>query len=71
MSAKVNDAEKLIGEGKLEEARALKEEAKELRNKIVELEELLELRGIDAATKIPVPGIHNEEKRSIDITSTE
>ena len=71
MSAKVNDAEKLIGEGKLEEARALKEEAKELRNKIVELEELLELRGTDAATKIPVPGIHNGEKRSIDIASTE
>lgn len=71
MSGKVTDAERLIGEGKLEEARALKEEAKELRNKIVELEELLELRGTDTATKIPVPGIPNGEKRSIDITSTE
>ena len=71
MSGKVTDAEKLIGEGKLEEARALKEEAKELRAKIVELEELLELRGADTGIKIQVPGIDNVQKRSIDISSTE
>lgn len=72
MSGKVTDAEKLIGEGKLEEARALKEEAKELRAKIVELEELLELRGSDTGTKIQIPGmIDNGQQRNLDINSTE
>lgn len=72
MSGKVTDAEKLIGEGKLEEARTLKEEAKELRAKIVELEELLELRGSDTGTKIQIPGmIDNGQQRNLDINSTE